>query len=232
MLAEGSFDGDIRPIVNQLQNRELNEQQTIWLTHYLIIRLVSIMEYFFRNLIHQRIDEYNISLDKFLDGHVMIPVGRFDEMLGMRNKLILTRGQVVANEFNFANYKEINKIFTAFLKSNEKFDKLGIDFFSAVKKIDWHDPLRIFEGAVSMNKNWDNFQKLFDVRNNIVHDMADANLSAHQIASISDNALNVMDAASYITMLSEIDEIVRIMKSKKTLREEIREKFGQYRRKI
>jgi len=83
-----------------------------------------------------------------------------------------------------------------------------------------------------MNKNWDNFQKLFDIRNDIVHQMADANLSTHQIASIADNALNVMDAASYITMLSEMDRIVAIMRSQKTAKDIIREIDGQYRRKI
>jgi hypothetical protein len=227
--AKGSFDRDIEPIVNQLKNAELDEHQKIWLENYLIIRLVSIMENFFRDLIQQRVDEYNLSLNLFFQGHITIAVGRFNEMLGKKN---ITRGTIVANEFNFANYKEINDKFTDLLKSDEKFEKLGMDFFSAVKKIDWYDPYRIFKGAKSMNKNWDNFQKVFDIRNDIVHNMADANLSISQIASMSDNALNVMDAASYISMLSEMDRIIRIMKSRKTAKEAIRETFGQYRRKI
>jgi hypothetical protein len=83
-----------------------------------------------------------------------------------------------------------------------------------------------------VNKNWHNFERTFEIRNDIVHKMKEANLATPQMVSICDNALNVMEAASFVVMLSEMDEIVRIMKSKKTVREEIREVFGQYRRKL
>ena len=71
-----------------------------------------------------------------------------------------------------------------------------------------------------MNENWDNFEKIFYTRNEIVHNMKDVNLSLKEIISLCDNALNVMEAASYIVMLSEMDEIVRIMKTRRTKREE------------
>ena len=107
--------------------------------------------------------------------------------------------------------------------SDLKFKALGIDFFSAIKKLDWYDPLKIFEVARPMQENWDNFKNIFFLRNEIVHHMVDANLSLDEILSLCDNTLNMMDAASYITMLSQMDTIVEIMESKKTKREKNRE---------
>lgn len=72
--------------------------------------------------------------------------------------------------------------------------------------------------------------KRCDIRNDIVHHMKDANLSILQIISLSDNTLNVMDAAGFIVMLSKIEEIARIIKNTKSIGDEIREVYWVYRR--
>jgi hypothetical protein len=218
------FVREIEPIVEVLQSKKLGESHETWLKNYLVIRLVSIMEDFFKTLVKGTVDRYNLQLSLLYEGEVSMRLGILDEMLKRRNnKLILTRGQIVANEFNFANYEVINTKFTALLNSKEKFGELGIDFFSAIKKLEWYDPLEIFKGAKPMNENWDNFEKIFFVTNEIVHHMIDVNLSRDEIISLCDNTLNVMDAASFICMLSKMNKIVKIMKSQKTKREEIKE---------
>jgi hypothetical protein len=80
----------------------------------------------------------------------------------------------------------VNSIFTELLRTDERFKDTGSDFFSAIKKIDWYDPLKIFKDAISMNKNWDNFENMFNLRNDIIHHMKDANLSIKQAVSLAD----------------------------------------------
>lgn len=81
-------------------------------------------------------------------------------MLSNKDREPVPKGKSVANEFNFANFKDINAVFTELLRSNEKFKELGVDFVSAIKKIDWYDPLKIFKGAWPIAKNWNNFEKM------------------------------------------------------------------------
>jgi hypothetical protein len=224
------FSEKIRPMVTLLQGGNLNEFQRIELTNFVIIRLVSIMEDFFKALIRRTFDEYDLPLSLVFKGIVTIRVGLSDEIFSNKNIGTARKGQIVANEFNFANYEEVNTKFTELLNSNQKFKELGRDFFYAIKKLDWYDPLRIFDGARPMQENWDNFERIFSERNEIVHQMVDANLSLDDIISLCDNTLNMMDAASYITMLSEMDDIVTIMQSDKTKRQKNEEAEAEERR--
>jgi hypothetical protein len=217
------FDEKIRPLVTLLQNGNLNDNQRTELTNYVIIRLVSIMEDFFRALIKRAFDELDLPLSVIIKGNISIRVGLSDEIFSNKNIGTPKKGQILANEFNFAKYEDINKVFTEILNSNLKFKVLGMKFFSAIKKLGWYDPLQIFEVARPMQENWDNFKNIFFPRNEIVHHMVDANLSIDEILSLCDNTLNMMDAASYITMLTQMDEIAEIMQSQKTKREKNKE---------
>ena len=99
-------------------------------------------------------------------------------------------------------------------------------FFDAIKKLDWYDPYRHYKGTRSLNKNWCNFEHMFDLRNEIVHSMKTTDLSVKEITSLCDNSLNVMDAGDLIGLMESMDEIVRIMKSKISKRDEIRAVYG------
>lgn len=222
--AEDFFDGEIKPIVDVLQSEQITKNHEAWLKNYLVIRLVSVMEDFFKTLVRERVDEYKIPLSLLYSGEAKMSIRHLDELLSNKKNGTRTIGEIIANESSFANFMEINTLFTKLLKSDKKFGRCGKDFLSGIKQLDWYNPYKKkFSRAKSLNKNWDNFQKVFDVRNDIVHRMKNAELSIHQIASLSDNALNAMDAASAITQLSEIDVIVKIMKSNNTLKEEILE---------
>jgi hypothetical protein len=92
-----------------LQNRNLDENQRIELTNYVVIRLVSIMEDFFKGLVRRTIDEYDLPLSLLYKGHVKLPVGLSDDIFSNKNIGTPKKGQIVANEFNFANYEVINQ---------------------------------------------------------------------------------------------------------------------------
>lgn len=230
--AEDFFDEEIKPIVDLLQTERITRSHETWLKNYLVIRLVSVMEDFFKTLVRERVDEYKIPISSLYSGEAKMSIHHLDELLSNKKKGTHTTGEIIANESSFANFREINTLFTKLLKSDKKFGRCGKDFLSGIKQLDWYNPYKEeFKRAKSLNKNWDNFQKTFDIRNDIVHRMKNAELSIHQIASLSDIALNAMDAASAITQLSEMDVIAKIMKSKKTLKEEILEDKKRMRKK-
>jgi hypothetical protein len=49
--------------------------------------------------------------------------------------------------------------------------------------------------------------------------MEDTNLTINQVISLAANTLNVMDAAAVFGLRTEMEGIVRILKSSKTLRD-------------
>jgi hypothetical protein len=54
------------------------------------------------------------------------------------------------------------------------------------------------KGAISLEKNFEQFKAIFDLRHEIVHGMKDVNLSIRKFSSLVDNTINSLDAASWI----------------------------------
>lgn len=188
---ESSFNKEIRPLVNYLQS-SADKSLFNQIKNYIIIRLVSILEDFFKTLVINMVDNYDLPLNVLWNDEAKVPISILNEMLSKKNLGMMMKGKIVANEFNFADAKKVNYVFTELLNTNEKFKEVNKEFFDAIKKHVWHDPYRNFKGTRSLEKNWRNFERMFDERNKIVHNMKTTDLSVKEIISLCDNTLNAM----------------------------------------
>jgi hypothetical protein len=110
--------------------------------------------------------------------------------------------------FNFANYKQVNDVFTALLRSHEQFVKTKFDFFGAIKKIYWYDPPTHPRGKAPNDELWNKFEIMFDIRNDIIHHVKYANLPTQEIFFLCEHTLNIADIASYLSMLPEMNDSI------------------------
>jgi len=94
-----------------------------------------------------------------------------------------------------------------------------MDFFDAVKKIDWFDPYKYVKGARAIFYNWNNFLNMFELRNKIIHEIEFNKLSYSKIASICDNTMNFLDATVFIFEPQFRTSVIDRLESKKTLRQ-------------
>jgi hypothetical protein len=175
-----TFETEIEPIVNALRNPRLKARVRESLGNYLIIRLVSMTDYYFSNRISRMIDEGKLDASKVMDKKSL------EEEL---KKGQYTAGAFVGTNFNYSNYEDIQKILSRLLDLN---------FLSTVRELDRTDPYKYVKGAISLESNWDHFREMFDLRDDIAHEMKDAKLSKTRLLSLADNTMNFLDAASWM----------------------------------
>ena len=175
-----TFETEIEPIVKTIKNARLTARVRESLGNYLVIRLVSMTDYYFSNRLSRMIDEGKLDASKVMDKKSL------DEEL---NKGHYTAGKLVAMNFNYSNYEDIQKILSKLL---------DLDFLSTVRELERTEPYKYVEGANSLDNNWDDFRKMFDLRDDIAHEMKDSKLSKTQLLSLADNTMNFLDAASWI----------------------------------
>ncbi len=178
-LVDQSFEKEIKPLLGALKNSDLDTRVRGSLGNYLIIRLVSMMEYFFSNKVAKIVDERDLDASRILD----------EESLEEQKKQGHAAGQIVLSTFSYENYDQIQYVFSALL---------DLDFFGTVRALDSGNPYKYVKGAISLEKNFEEFKAIFDLRHEIVHGMKDANLSIRKFSSLVNNTINVLDAASWI----------------------------------
>jgi hypothetical protein len=100
-----------------------------------------------------------------------------------------TAGELVATNFNYSNYDEIQKVLSRLL---------DLDFLGTARELDRTDPYTYVKGAISLNNNWEQFKEMFDLRDDVTHEMKDVELSRTELLSLADNTMNFLDAASWI----------------------------------
>jgi hypothetical protein len=79
-------------------------------------------------------------------------------MLSKKNLGKMMKGRIVANEFNFADAKKVNYVFSELLETNEKFKEVNMKFFDAIRKLDWHDPYRHYKGNTFPGQKLEQFR--------------------------------------------------------------------------
>jgi hypothetical protein len=120
------------------------------LKNYLIIRLVSIMEIYFQNLVVRLVDDYDLPLNNlFKNENVNIPLSIFDKIKKF------SKGKIIATNLRFQSRLEINEVFSSLL---------DYKFIEQIKKQTVkEDPPNPFI------RNWDKFLEIFDERHLIIH---------------------------------------------------------------
>ena len=164
---------EAKPVLAEIKRRESNDRMRKILVNYLIVRAVSIFEYFLLNEAGKLAD-----LDKTTASELFTFV-RLDKPIG---------DQVVST-FSFTNLKEVDHVFST-LK--------GIDFLNAIKKestdyyLDYYLEDEQIPYTKSLHKNWDNVMRVFDYRHDIVHHNKLFNLSYKEIRDLVGGTLQFL----------------------------------------
>jgi hypothetical protein len=110
----------------------------------------------------------------------------------------VTKGQYVALKHRLTIPQEIDELFTSRLYLDDKSRKLNMRFSEAAKRIDWYSPYIYVKGRFPLSKNWKRFIEMFELRNEIVHNLKDVELSHLILSSNCDNTINFLEAAVFI----------------------------------
>ena len=180
------LDNQIEPTFEKLYDENFDNRLKPALRNYLIVSLVSAMEFFFRNEARRMVDEYNKDITLLFSGNIPIPISSLDQLIKEKS---LTKGNIVASSINFANLDEIDKSFTKLLNMN--------NFFDYIAKLERSNPSRYVRRGHGppINIDIEKLREAFRLRNKVVHEMIQVELSNIQLVSRWDNVMNIMDAA-------------------------------------
>ncbi len=166
--------------------------------NYVVINLVTIIESTLRSLVKVAIDSNDKKIKKILDrDEVIIPLSIFDQV----KKSELTKGEIVATHFNLQNPLIINKIFSKIL---------GMNYFETIKEIlkesikvggleDWAN---LDTKPKSVLQGWGKFEKLFEQRNLIVHNIdKEVNFSIDELIKLTSNIFMILEMSTYLMMM-------------------------------
>jgi hypothetical protein len=192
----------IEPILDKLYDKNFDEKIKLTLRNYLIVSLVSSMEYFFRNEARRIVDEQDKDITLLFSGDIPIPISSLDQLIKEKS---ITKGNIVASSINFANLDDIHDTFSNLLKIN--------DFFDYVTKLERSNPSRYVRRGHGPPIDIDikKLREAFSLRNEVVHAMRQVELSNNQLVSRWDNVMNIMDAAIAIfdpTLRKSLDKQV------------------------
>ena len=193
-IAEDFLKNEMKPIIKYIKYNNPDGIIKDALRKYLIISCVSLIEEFLLRLFRRTIDENKIDISIFET-----------RIRSTFDKKKTTVGEHVSAEHYFGTPEVIDSAFSKLLKSNKYFHALNMSFLETVKKQDWYNPYRFLKKIRTehLYKNWDNFIKMFDVRNNIIHGMPKTKLSDNKTFAFCDNTLSFLEAAIWLCKIDE-----------------------------
>ena len=157
---------EMKPMIEEIKKRHLNDVIRKSLVNYSIIRSVSIFEMYLLNLAH-RLARNDSDKTKNLFSDIKTSMTLEDQLVSV---------------FSFTNLGDINNVFSNFLDG---------DFLSEIKKesIDyapdyWYESEHI-PYTKPLHKNWDEFIKIFEIRNDIIHHNKLVNFEYSPLRAIS-----------------------------------------------
>jgi hypothetical protein len=99
---------------------------------YLVVSCVSLIEKFITRRIREYINEQRLDVSKF-------KTTSYEKMLKKYPDKQFTKGQSVVIQHDFTNVDAIKNVAGCALDQDERFKENGMDFFTAVKKLDWYE---------------------------------------------------------------------------------------------
>jgi hypothetical protein len=194
---------EIEPILSRLfdrnmaENLESSEPENYdefvneALTMYIIIRNVSAIEYFLRQAAHTIVDSNNrgrgIDFSKFFSFDFEAKFQEANRKRRESGKPERSRGEAFANQGDFMNPSEINRVFSTLL---------NIKFFDTIKETNRRttpQPWRCRHRPRGLRKNWENFMKMFEQRHDIAHRMERIRLSREELCYLCNNTSVFME---------------------------------------
>lgn len=158
---------EFKPIITGIKNSD--PSISTHLKNYFVIHLVTIIENHFKETLSFVVDNHKIDVFQLLDkNEISIPITKLDEL----QKIKITKGKIVASNFNFQNISEINHVFSTIF---------GINFLTNIKKLAKKhlitrllDDKHPYKKEIEKKENyfiefWADFLKIFSLRNSLVH---------------------------------------------------------------
>jgi hypothetical protein len=106
-----AYDQEMNPILDALDDKKIPNEIKSCLKNYLVVSLVSTIETYFKDIAKKNIDKWKMDISKVVQGEITIPLFAFEFI----SEGSLTRGSLVASNFNFANLSVIDDFFQSCL---------------------------------------------------------------------------------------------------------------------
>ncbi|MGI0074124.1 MAG: hypothetical protein ACREA3_09980 [Nitrosotalea sp.] len=153
---------ELGPILNGIYKKKIDRTILPMLKRYFIIRSVTIIEDYFKILVSELIDKYELPIDELLEkDEISISLSQLKDI----KKKNITRGRIIATNFNFQDPQVINKVIS------KLFD---IHFFEQIqtyaKKHVMSSPkVDLMNHESDLLQNWNEFMQIFKLRHTLIH---------------------------------------------------------------
>lgn len=186
----GIYFNEMHPILEALDGNSLSPELKLSLKNYLIILLVSTTEQYLSNHVARMIDKHKdtLNISKVVDNDISIPISKLDQLANKK----VTAGKLIASSINFANPVLVNSFCSKLFSWDDSFQKIR-EYSQADPPGDYY-----FLDTISLNKNWNKFIAMFEMRNTIVHGLKQAKLSTHELRTLCNNTMVFLESASVI----------------------------------
>ncbi|MCA9813259.1 MAG: hypothetical protein KC483_10440 [Nitrosarchaeum sp.] len=161
---------EIRPILKEIKNQKHGNIVRVTLTNYLLIRTITFFE------IYMKTHAYKLAKDHPSRAKNLFYTILVDEPI---------QDQVVSS-FNFSNLGDINTVFTSLHNVDNYLEAIKYEsetyggYFYEDPHIKYTKPL---------DKNWNQFKQIFELRNDIVHSDANLYLKYSEIRDFTGNII-------------------------------------------
>ncbi len=159
------MDSSINEILGEIDKTE-NKVIQASLKQIFVIKLVTLVEIRFRDLMRHYLELFSPNLEIFFpnDPNIELMINELKKYEG--DRYLLKEDYVVAN-FNWQNLQVINKYFSRLLELN---------FFQAIKDLE-----KDSKETGSLEEDWEKIEDLFELRNQVVHNAKNVELNNDEL---------------------------------------------------
>lgn len=146
-------------LVELEQNTKFEEE----FKEYVILKLITLIEFTLKELVRTFVDKNSIDVSKLISNN---------EIVKNKNEYKdATNGEIVVMKYNFQNIKKIDYVFSK-LSGIGFLDSLK-EFLSNPAKTGASDLLALtsFRNSSSLVSNWEGFKQMFEIRSKIAHNI-------------------------------------------------------------
>lgn len=176
---------EINTIVEFVLNPQYTKAFKKILSNYAIVLMVASIEFYVKHFARKLIDENKIDVSPFFEGDLNSYLVQKRTDLGRK----VSAGHYFSIVFDFSNPKEINRLLSKMLR---------LDLFDTLKLLDADPDMEYsyFPRARRLHTNWENFIRMFEMRNDIVHGMRRYSVKPTQLRSLANNTYMFMENLS------------------------------------
>ena len=182
---------ELAPVLIDLLKNEMTPELKQITRNYLIIRLVTMIETYFRSMVRMTIDTLQFEfMGIFPNDEIKISLLDLKEI--KKNEKI-TEGRIISSSFNFQNLDEIDSVMSKLF---------GKSFFGEIsKKITKYSFSKMHPKGYGFD--WKEIRELFQIRHDVVHRMENVqNLNEQKLLRFTSHAL-VLCSLSQIIQTEE-----------------------------